>query len=81
MRTTLLLAALALLPAVAFAQDVDLLFSARTLTCEWGEGTTANWNDGGQPTLEQVSFGAGTIFDAIDTEAGTALAPVMSAWW
>ena len=34
MRTTLLLAALALLPAVAFAQDVDLLFSARTLTCD-----------------------------------------------
>ena len=72
MRTTLLLAALALLPAVAFAQDVDLLFSARTLTCEWGQGTTANWNDGGQPTLKQVSFGAGTIFDAIDTEAGAA---------
>ena len=59
MRTTLLLAALALLPAVAFAQDVDLLFSARTLTCEWGQGTTANWNDGGQPTLKQVSLGLG----------------------
>ena len=73
MRTTLLLAALTLLPAVAFApQAADLLFSARTLTCEWGQGTTANWDDGSQPSLEQGSFGAGTIFDAIDTEAGTA---------
>ena len=72
MRTTLLLAALTLLPAVAFAQAADLLFSARTLTCEWGQGTTANWDDGSQPSLEQASFGAGTIFDAIDTEAGAA---------
>ena len=72
MRTTLLLAALALLPAVAFAQAADLLFSARTLTCEWGQGTTANWDDGSQPSLKQGSFGAGTIFDAIDAEAGTA---------
>ena len=60
MRTTLLLAALTLLPAVAFAQAADLLFSARTLTCEWGQGTTANWDDGSQPSLEQVSFGART---------------------
>ena len=72
MRTTLLLAALTLLPAVAFAQAADLLFSARTLTCEWGQGTTAKWTDGGPPSLSQGSFGAGTIFDAIDTEAGTA---------
>ena len=72
MRTTLLLAALTLLPAVAFAQAADLLFSARTLTCEWGQGTSAKWTDGGPPSLSQGSFGAGTIFDAIDTEAGTA---------
>ena len=72
MRTTLLLAALTLLPAVAFAQAADLLFSARTLTCEWGQGTTAEWTDGGPPSLSQGSFGAGAIFDAIDTEAGTA---------
>ena len=53
------------------------LFQAQSIKCEWGQGTTARWNEG-RPSLEQASVGkdAGTVFemvfDSIDTQAGTA---------
>ena len=49
------------------------LFQAQSIKCEWGQGTTALWNEG-RPSLEQNSFGkdAGVVFDSIDTQAGTA---------
>ena len=55
------------------SEDNALLFQAKSIKCEWGQGTIASWNEG-RPFLEQGGFGkdAGIVFDSIDTQAGTA---------
>jgi hypothetical protein len=49
------------------------VFEARSIRCEWGRGTQADW-DGGKLSLEQGTFGrdASLTFDSIDIEKRTA---------
>ena len=58
-------------PGAAATSDADALFQAQSIKCEWGQGTTARWNEG-RPSLKQASWDAGIVFDSIDTQAGTA---------
>ena len=59
--------------ATPASDDDALLFQAKSIKCEWGQGTIVSWNEG-RPFLEQGGFGkdAGIVFDSIDTQAGTA---------
>lgn len=47
------------------------LFSARTLKCQFGPGTTTQWASG-KPTVKSASGDAGAVFDAIDLKNHTA---------
>lgn len=73
MMTPLLLALIT--TPTAFAQDdgVPKLFQARSVRCEWGRGTQANW-DTGTLSLKQGTFGKDAIvtFDSIDAQQRTA---------
>lgn len=54
-------------------QALDRLLRAKSLRCEFAEGTTASW-DRSKVKLERGTFGKGgiTVYDSIDIKKGTA---------
>ena len=55
------------------SDSASRLLQARSIRCEWGQGTQASWQ-GDKPSLEQGPFGKDptVTFDSIDIKKGTA---------
>ena len=59
--------------ALCVDKAFDQLLRAKSVRCQFNEGTTASW-DGGKPRLERGKAGEGTTstFDSIDVKEGRA---------